>query len=450
MALNFLLKRSGTADKRPDPASMAFGELDLNYDDVAGGVFYKNASGDAVKVGPAQVSAGAPNGTPVGSAGNSVGEFWYDTGTSELKIFDGSSWVETGANYIPASSFTATGDLLVGTGSGTYVALPVGTDGQALVVDSTCTEGVKWGASLEGYTCTATPFNTALGAQAGDSISSGTSNVSIGFSAGTAITTGVANVAIGRSALQSATGSTGNVAVGYQALTNATASQTTAVGYNALASLSTGLRNTAFGFYAGGSVTTGNDNTFIGFGASDTATGSCNTAVGSNALGSLTAGVGNTAIGACSLDVTTGSNNTGVGVNSGASLTTGVRNVFVGYRAGALVTTGVENTIIGSYEGNQTISCSVVLANGNGDVKFQANNSGAWSPNGTSYGNAGQILSSNGSAAVPSWTSALPQVTAPTASTDAGIEGQIASDATYFYMYTGGRWQRVAWDATAW
>ena len=61
MAVNFLLKRSGTADKRPDPSSMALGELDLNYDATTGGVFYKDSAGNVVKVGPCQVSATAPN-----------------------------------------------------------------------------------------------------------------------------------------------------------------------------------------------------------------------------------------------------------------------------------------------------------------------------------------------------------------------------------------------------
>ena len=41
-------------------------------------------------------------------------------------------------------------------------------------------------------------------------------------------------------------------------------------------------------------------------------------------------------------------------------------------------------------------------------------------------------------------------VTAPTASTNAGVSGQVAADSTYLYVYTGARWQRVAWDATAW
>ena len=96
MAVNILLKRSATADKRPVGASMAFGELNLNYDAASGGLYYKNGAGDVVKVGPCQVSATAPNSSPAGSAGNSAGEFWYDSSTNTLKVYNGSAWVESG------------------------------------------------------------------------------------------------------------------------------------------------------------------------------------------------------------------------------------------------------------------------------------------------------------------------------------------------------------------
>jgi hypothetical protein len=112
MALNFLLKRTATASKRPVAASMAFGEVDINYDSTTGGLFYKNSANAVVKVGPAQVSATAPNATPAGSSGNSVGEFWYDTSVPALKIWTGSAWVTTGGG---------------GGGSGTVTSITAGT-----------------------------------------------------------------------------------------------------------------------------------------------------------------------------------------------------------------------------------------------------------------------------------------------------------------------------------
>jgi hypothetical protein len=113
MALNFFLKRSGTASKRPAAVNMSYGEIDLNYDSTTGGLFYKNSAGSVVKVGPAQVGTTAPNATPAGSSGNSVGEFWYDTSNSVLKIWNGTSWVNTviTSTFLPLAGGTMTGDI---------------------------------------------------------------------------------------------------------------------------------------------------------------------------------------------------------------------------------------------------------------------------------------------------------------------------------------------------
>jgi hypothetical protein len=47
-------------------------------------------------------------------------------------------------SYVPLSTVTAKGDLLVATASGTIVNQAVGSDGQVFVADSTQTDGVKW------------------------------------------------------------------------------------------------------------------------------------------------------------------------------------------------------------------------------------------------------------------------------------------------------------------
>jgi len=98
MAINFLLKRSSTASKRPTAANLAIGELGLNYDSNTPGLFFEDSAGNVRKVGPAEVSATAPNSVPAGSSGNSVGEFWFDTGPSNLKIWTGASFVESRAS----------------------------------------------------------------------------------------------------------------------------------------------------------------------------------------------------------------------------------------------------------------------------------------------------------------------------------------------------------------
>ena len=139
MAVNFLLKRSNTASKRPTAAQLDIGELSLNYDANTAGVFFEDGAGNVRKVGPAEVSATAPNATPAGSSGNSLGEFWYDTGATNLKIWTGSAFVNA-TTSITGSAGSATnllggsiGTIPYQSGTNTTAMLAVGTAGQALV-----------------------------------------------------------------------------------------------------------------------------------------------------------------------------------------------------------------------------------------------------------------------------------------------------------------------------
>ena len=153
MSLNILLKRSSTPSKRPVAASMQYGELDLNYDAATGGVYYKDTNNNVVKVGPAQVGSTAPNATPAGSAGNSAGEFWYDTSTSTLKIFNGTAWVAT-AGSGSVVSVTGTAPIQVDNTDPTSPVISVtaattgGCEGVVQLssaTNSTCTAG--WAAT---------------------------------------------------------------------------------------------------------------------------------------------------------------------------------------------------------------------------------------------------------------------------------------------------------------
>ena len=121
MSVNILLKRSSTANKRPTAAQTPIGSLVLNFDSATGGLFYQDSSAGIVKVGPAQVSAAAPNSTPGGSAGNSVGEFWYDTVNSTLKVWTGSAWASAGTAGA-VTSVTGTSPITV---NNTVPAAPV-------------------------------------------------------------------------------------------------------------------------------------------------------------------------------------------------------------------------------------------------------------------------------------------------------------------------------------
>jgi hypothetical protein len=113
MALQHL--RSNTASKRPTPASMADGQLAVNTNATSPGLFFKDAGGALVKVGPVHIGTSAPNSSPAGSSGNAVGEQWLDTsgGGYVLKIWDGSAWRSEVGEFVDATGDTMTGALIM-------------------------------------------------------------------------------------------------------------------------------------------------------------------------------------------------------------------------------------------------------------------------------------------------------------------------------------------------
>jgi hypothetical protein len=359
-------------------------------------VVLANGAG-AVRFQSNQNGAWSPDGTNFGT----IGQFLASNGTVAAP-----SWCTLSLACVPCAAFVACGDLLVGTGSATFTALPTGTDGQSLVVDTTCTAtgGLKWGQSLVGYTCGSATFNTAYGCQAGDSVTTGTDNVTLGYNAGTAITTGSQNVVIGSGAAVSSN-SVGVVTIGFcsgQALTtagcvthigfisgrNSTGLNNTYVGaLTGCAASNTSTCGTLLGFCAGSALTTGNGNNFIGFQAGrnvntggfnvaigtaafQTATTAANNvAVGCGALSSLSTSSGNTALGhRAMLNATTAANNVAVGCNAGEQLSTGSNNVLIGVCAGDTITTGTQNTFIGSASGGLAAGTS----EGNTGLGFSA------------------------------------------------------------------------------
>jgi len=115
--LQILSKRSSCADKRPDPANLANGELAINFNSTSSNVFYKNNCGCLNVVGAASVSAIAPNSCATGYCGNSPGEFWFDSTSSALKIWNGSSWfgISSGTSSGTVTAITAGSGLTGGT-----------------------------------------------------------------------------------------------------------------------------------------------------------------------------------------------------------------------------------------------------------------------------------------------------------------------------------------------
>jgi len=76
-----------------------------------------------------------------------------------------------GTPVIPCSVITGKGALVTGTAASTPTALSVGTDGQFLVVDSTCATGLKWAANSPGGV---TSVATGVGLTGGPITSTGT------------------------------------------------------------------------------------------------------------------------------------------------------------------------------------------------------------------------------------------------------------------------------------
>jgi len=141
MSVNYLHKKSNTASKRPTAASLDIGELALNYESGTPGVFFEDSSGLVRKVGPVEVSGTAPNASPAGSSGNSIGEQWLDTSVtpSVLKTWSGSAWVEAGGQATTLDgpvTFTAQANGALVLGDVVYISgaagdVPIVTKAQA-------------------------------------------------------------------------------------------------------------------------------------------------------------------------------------------------------------------------------------------------------------------------------------------------------------------------------
>jgi hypothetical protein len=185
--------------------------------------------------------------------------------------------------------------------------------------------------SLDGVTNTSL---TALGVEAGDSITSGANNTAVGYKAGTGITTGSANTFLGFEAGQNITTGNWNTHIGYDAGANgANVSSNTFVGYLCGYNLGGG-GNTAMGHAA-----------MQGAGGNSAAS---NTAMGFQALYVVTTGSQNVAVGNAAGDaVTTGTWNTCIGAFGGSNVSTGGANTLIGYNSGSGVTTSSTNTSLG-------------------------------------------------------------------------------------------------------
>jgi len=206
-------------------------------------------------------------------------------------------------------------------------------------------------------TLNAASYNTGLGWEVFDDLTTGDENTSAGYLASTKLTTGGGNSAFGYQALATNTTGNHNTAIGRNALNlNTTAAANTAIGFAALEANTTGASNVAVGFQALDANTTASNNTAVGVNSlGANTTGAQNTAVGQGAGQTNTTGVSNSALGREALKAnTTGDNNTATGQRALFNNTTADNNTAVGHSALNANTTGANNTAVGALAGDAT------------------------------------------------------------------------------------------------
>jgi hypothetical protein len=214
----------------------------------------------------------------------SEGMVSYLDDVDALEVFDGVAWgavtpdVQLATNSVAGIVFGATGNDTLSPGR-SNVYLGVAAGGTATV-----TEGLSIG-------------NTAIGARAGQSITTGSTNLIVGGFAGNNVTTGVQNTLVGAGA----------------ASLMAVASENVAVGYDTLFNNETGDANVAVGNGSLGAIVSADNNVAVGYRALRNTTGAANTALGDGAGGDYLVGT------------LTGSNNTSLG-NAATPATLAVSN----------------------------------------------------------------------------------------------------------------------------
>jgi hypothetical protein len=281
-----------------------------------------------------------------------------------INLTTGGSNVAIG-NSAASSLVSGSSNLCVGSRAGIHMA---GGENSNVYFNS---QGVVGGNNnlgiqgVDGPGGAGTDANVGIGAFALVNLAGGQGNVGLGTGACENVTTGINNVGMGPSA---ATGVT-------------TGNYNFCLGSGAGANIATGGDNICIGRDSGAGLNATNNNILIGLNTMLTANGSFNVVVGNNAIGSGTAG--RTANYSICLGLLAGynlaaDNNIIIGTTAAQFLGAGTINCLMGYQAGLnFIGTESYNTIVGAHQGTTGWNNHLVVADGQGNVFAQGDNTGA-------------------------------------------------------------------------
>ena len=105
-----LQKRSGNSSDRPNTTTVQAGEAAMSFGAADPGLYFKDSAGSIRKFGSNHYGTTAQNSSPVGSTGNSVGETWVDSSTSNyyLRVWTGAAWQKVGAGFADSATTAST------------------------------------------------------------------------------------------------------------------------------------------------------------------------------------------------------------------------------------------------------------------------------------------------------------------------------------------------------
>ena len=100
-----LTKRSGNSSDRPNTTTVQAGEAAMCFGASDPGLYFKDSAGSIRKFGSSHYGTTAPNSSPVGSTGNSIGETWVEAaGDYYLRVWTGGSWEKVGAGFADSAN----------------------------------------------------------------------------------------------------------------------------------------------------------------------------------------------------------------------------------------------------------------------------------------------------------------------------------------------------------